>query len=111
MTAYLNAKTKLYFSFLFLIFLWLAACKKDVVQSPVGANFIGVRNGFHLFDSSVDVKAYSVLMDSLVTHNMFYYPIGASQDPFLGYSQANMALQASLPVDGFSWSGAASLDS
>lgn len=109
MTPYCNAKTKLFITFVVLI-LCVSACKKDA--GSVGADFVGVRNGFStVLDTSFELKAYTVKMDSLVSSKLTALALGSINDPEFGINNAAIITQVSLPGNEFSWGGATKLDS
>lgn len=78
---------------------------------PVG--FVGARNEYQtLFDTTLDLRAYTVKMDSVITSRLSAYAIGSINDPALGTSSAALITQFSLPGNGFSWgSGVLKIDS
>lgn len=109
MTPYCNAKTKLLIAFA-AILLGLSACKKDA--GSVGADFVGSRNGFTTaLDTSIELKAYTVKMDSLVSSKLTALALGRINDPEFGVNNAAIVTQLSLPGNEFSWGGATKLDS
>jgi len=112
MTACYKGKTKDIFksSFLYLFFLLsIASCKKNT--DTVGDD-IAARNTFNsYFDTTIEVRAYSVQMDSFDTHKLSYQVLGKLNDPALGLSSATIITQVGLPTNEFSWGGATKLDS
>jgi hypothetical protein len=101
MTHYWIAKTKYTFFFLFVSSLWFA-CQKNTDLVPVG--FVGARNGYQtLFDTTIDLRAYTVKMDSVITSRLSAYAIGSINDPSFGTSSATLITQFSSPGNGFSW--------
>lgn len=69
------------------------------------ANFVGARNGFETkYDTLIDLKAYTVQLDSSVTSNLSAFAIGAIYDPVFGITQASLITQIGLPgVSNFHW--------
>lgn len=109
MTVWLSARTKVTGLF-FLLLLGFGSCKKDTALP--GADFISSRNGFQIgFDTTLQVRAYAVPMDSVVTSRLTSYALGAMNDPYLGITRANLITQIGLPGNQFSWQGATKLDS
>jgi hypothetical protein len=109
MTLCLNAKTKLLLFIAFFTF-GISSCKKDT--ESVGAAFVGARNQFNTqFDTTIDLSAYSVQMDSIATSRLTAMAFGVINDPFLGVSRADIITQYGLPGNEFSWGGVSKLDS
>jgi|688.fasta_scaffold02577_12 hypothetical protein len=110
MTHYWIAKTKNAFFLLVVSTLWLA-CQKNTDLVPAG--FVGARNGYQtLYDTTIDLRAYTVKMDSVITSRLSAYAIGTINDPAFGTSSAALITQVSLPGNGFSWgNGVFKLDS
>jgi hypothetical protein len=110
MTLCYSAKTRNFFLLTFLI-LGLFSCKKDT--DSVGASFVGSRNQFNtnFSDSIIELKAYSVQMDSIITSQLTAIAIGKINDPAFGVTNASLITQYALPGNEFSWGGASKLDS
>lgn len=78
----------------------------------MGANF--VRNGLTpVYDTTIEITAYSVRMDSVATNHLTSYAIGSINDPEFGVSKAGLIMQVTLPTtSAFNWAnGVNSLDS
>jgi len=109
MTPCLTAKTKLLLFIAFFTF-GISSCKKDT--ESVGADFVSARNQFNTqFDTTIDLKAYSVQMDSVATSRLTAMAFGVINDPILGVSRADIITQFGLPGNEFSWGGVSKLDS
>lgn len=110
MTLCYSAKTNYFLLFTFLI-LGLTSCKKDT--ESVGASFVGVRNQFNpnFSDTIIELKSYSVQMDSIITSKLTAMALGKIYDPEFGITQASLITQFALPGNEFSWGGATKLDS
>ncbi len=102
MTHCFNAKTK-QLAFIFLILVGLGACKKDT--QSVGAEFVSVRNQFNpnFSDTLIELKAYTVPMDSVITSKLTAVALGSIYDPYLGITKASLITQYGLPGNLFSW--------
>ena len=109
MTHCFSDKTKL-FLFVLFISIGISSCKKDL--DSIGSGLIGVRNGFKTdFDTTMDLVAYTVKMDTIKTNNFSVYALGKIQDPLLGTTQADLVFQYGLPSNSLTWEGATKLDS
>lgn len=109
MTHCFSAKTKL-FLFVILFSIGFTSCKKDL--DSIGSGLIGVRNGFKTeFDTTMDLVAYTVKMDTVRTNSFSAYGLGKIQDPLMGTTQADLIFQYDLPTNAFTWEGASKLDS
>lgn len=109
MTHCFSARTKL-FLLILLFSAGISSCKKDL--DSIGSGLIGVRNGFQTdFDTTLDLTAYTVKMDTVKTNNFSSYALGKMQDPYMGTTQADLIFQYDLPSNSFTWEGASKLDS
>lgn len=109
MIHYCNVRTR-QFIFFASILLFIGACKKDA--GSVGADFVGLRNNFTTeIDSSIELVAYTVKMDSLVSSKLTAFALGRINDPEFGINNAAVITQISLPGNEFTWGGASKLDS
>lgn len=79
----------------------------------MGAIFVGARNQFNtsFSDTLIELSAYSVQMDSVITSRLTAMAIGSINDPLLGISKASLITQYALPGNEFSWGGVTKLDS
>lgn len=88
----------------------LFACKRE--PNNIGLNLIGSANDINLaFDTSINLVAYTVQMDSIETKNFSVYGLGKINDPDMGVTRADLVFQYNLPNNSFSWGGANSFDS
>lgn len=110
MTPCFNAKIK-QSAFLFLLILGLGSCKKDT--QSVGAEFVGVRTDFNsnFSDTIIELKSYTVPMDSVITSKLTAVALGEINDPYLGTTKATLVTQYGLPGSLFSWGTVTKLDS
>ncbi len=109
MILYCKVKIKPLLFFIGAILL-LGSCKKDA--GSVGADFVGIRNKFNtLLDTSIELRAYTVKMDSLASSKLTAMALGRINDPEFGVNNAAVITQFSLPGNEFSWGGATKLDS
>jgi hypothetical protein len=110
MTHCFNARTKLFLLGLIIFSVAISSCKKDL--DSLGSSLIGVRNGFQTdFDTTMDLVAYTVKMDTIKTNSLSTYALGILQDPHMGTTQADLIFQYGLPANSFTWEGATKLDS
>ncbi len=109
MTHCFSARTKFLLAALISL-QFISSCKKDL--NSVGAEIIGVRNGFAtVFDTTMSLNTYTVEMDTVNTGSFLSYAIGKLNDPETGISEASLNFQYNLPANNFSWEGATKLDS
>ena len=99
-------------AFIAFLVLSLFSCKTDL-ESTVPANFFGIRNSFNTFysDTIIDLKTYTVKMDSIASYRLSAFAIGAINDPMLGKTKASLVMQYGLPTNQFTWAGVPKLDS
>jgi hypothetical protein len=84
--------------------LGLSSCKKDT--ESVGASFVGVRNQFNpnFSDTIIELKSYSVQMDSIITSKLTAMALGKIYDPEFGITQASLITQfAFLEMNFLGW--------
>lgn len=82
--------------------LLLSSCKKDT--QAVGALFAGARNQFNTqLDTTLELNAFSVQMDSVITSKLSAVALGSINDPYLGITQGSLVTQYGLPGSQFSW--------
>ncbi len=97
--------------FIFLVgCLALFACKRE--PNTIGANLIGSSNNLGLvFDTTVNMVAYTVKMDSIETKNFSVYGLGKINDPDMGITRSDLVFQYNLPNNSFTWGGTTNFDS
>lgn len=101
-----------FIGFLFL-FLTQTSCKKDI--DTAGYNIIGQGKDLNvIYTDTFSVEAYTVQMDTLITHRQSYYMLGAMNDIDFGITKAHIITQFNLPggASSFTFGGAtAKIDS
>lgn len=91
-------------------FIVFNSCRKN--ESTVGADFVGNIVGFNVIVSdTASLVAYTAIQDSFPTKSLNYYMLGAMNDPEFGSSFANIGVQVSTPIEGYSYPAGANIDS
>ncbi|MFI5221029.1 MAG: DUF4270 family protein [Bacteroidia bacterium] len=105
MTVCFKGKTNRIAILLVFSLILVTSCRKDN-SNTIGADFIGLRNGFNIFTSdSAEIICFSSRQDSVPTQSFYYYSLGDMNDPLMGKTKANIFAQFSLPLSGFSLNG------
>jgi len=86
------------------------SCKRE--PNAIGTNLIGSASNLGLvFDTTLQLNAYTVKMDSIETKNFTVFGLGKINDPDMGTTNASIVFQYNLPNNSFTWAGATSFDS